>query len=203
MTNQNWKWQLTLDEVGISGLDDPLLNSNFVAKAREFLLAAQKPESDKAKLDELDQNLVELFYAHHTIEDEEDAEKVTAIRENAESKRIIAEMNETFSQITAENETLKQENERIKQENELLKNPPPPLEPPGPPVPTPADIAKDKRTKLLAVLNDAARTNKAIKEVDLITLGVPVDLFKAAWDFKYEGYTFDRALFAKKWEISK
>jgi len=203
----DWKWQVAIEEAGVD-LDDPVLNEKFVNQARQFLELTMNPESSREKLEELDDALVALFDRLHTVDIEEDVEKIEAIRENYDLKRQLRENQEQLTKMKSdldEKERLLSEKD-VELEETRKKVPVEPPTPPEPPQPTEAEIQaglKQKaREKLLHTLSEAARLDKAIQKNELIILGVPEKLFEK-FSFIFEGYTFDRPIFGQRWDISK
>jgi hypothetical protein len=88
----DWKFQAILAENNIDGLDDACLNIRFVEQARQFMKATDNKEAHPGKLHQLDDELVKLFWELHEVDEEEDEEKVTAIKSNQEAKRMIADL---------------------------------------------------------------------------------------------------------------
>jgi hypothetical protein len=114
----DWKFQTLLTENNIDGLDDACLNKKFVDQARQFLVASQNKEAHLGKLHELDDDLVKLFWELHEVIEEEDAEKVSAIKMNQQSQRTIADMQVELKELRDR----QVEMDRLKAENvELAK----------------------------------------------------------------------------------
>jgi len=242
----DWKFQALFAENNIDGLEDACLHSRFVEQARQFLTAAENKEAHVGKLNELDEDLVKLFWELHTVNEEVDIEKVEAIKENQASKKMILEMqeelialreakderdrlrieNEELTQLRAEKleaekakklraekleairqeaerqeverqevervEAERQEVERVEAERLEAENKQAPI----------LEVA-NKKERLLAALAKAAHDDKAIKQTELIEMGVPADKFEAWLSFRYEGYEFNRSVFGTNWFIEK
>ena len=203
----DWKFQAKLMEAGIE-LDDPALNQTFVEQARSFLTLTQNSEASPEKLAELDDELCELFDSLHTVDLEEDLEKVEAIKENYSLKKQLRENQEALDKMKAD---LEEKEKRLAEKDTELEEtrkkipvePPMPPTPPEPPKPTEAEIQAKKRNRLLAALAEAVRLNKSIQKGELIEMGVPANLFEGRMTFDYEGFTFDRQFFNQRWDISK
>ena len=189
MDDKKWKFQEVMEQNGVDDIDDSVLHTDFVFKAKKFLELAKNEDADPEKLNELDNSLVEFFNENHEISDDEDVEKVQALKENAALKSKGIEL-----QIKLDEMALELRNKEFEVEELKSKIPPEPAEP-------------DKKIKPLdkdavanSILGNSMKSGKSLTTEQLQELGIPAEKLSKS-SFKHLGYLVSRSLFSRKWEV--
>ena len=87
-----YNFQTKMKEWGITSLDDPNLDNQFITEAKEFLKKVENKELDEEATKKADENLVELFEARHN-ENIVDSEELKA--EKVKNQALIEKNEET------------------------------------------------------------------------------------------------------------
>ena len=106
----NYLYEKKLSDLGIDGLNDPVLNHKWVEKVKEMLSLAENSETPETEIKKIDAQLVKLFDEMHDIEEVDDEQLVRLKQENEAAKKKIATLDDRMEKL------LKAEEARLERE---------------------------------------------------------------------------------------